>query len=119
MRILVTGSRDWDDAAAIDEAIKDATQGISWHKVTIVVGDCPTGADRLADQWALEREVDVERHRAAWNTYGRAAGPIRNLQMVNCGADLCLAFIRNGSRGASGCADYAEAKGILVRRFTA
>jgi hypothetical protein len=39
--------------------------------------------------------------------------------MVNLGADLVLAFIRNGSRGASHTADLAEQAGIETRRFTA
>lgn len=46
---------------------------------------------------------------------GRRAGIIRNLYMVNLGADLCLAFIQNGSRGAS-CADAAEHASIRFQR---
>ncbi|HEX5494188.1 MAG TPA: hypothetical protein VFX70_06390, partial [Mycobacteriales bacterium] len=46
------------------------------------------------------------------------AGPIRNARMVLDGADLCLAFIHNHSRGASGCADYAEQHGIRTIRNT-
>ncbi len=119
MRILVTASRDWDDEQVINDAIENATRGISWHKVTIVVGDCPTGGDRITAAWAAEREVDLEIHAARWDLYGRAAGPIRNNEMVDSGVDICLAFIKSNSRGATQCAAYAEATDIPVRRYVA
>lgn len=118
MRILITGSRDWDDVPAIYRALEEATRGISYHKVTIVHGQSGN-ADWIANDWAAEREIDVERHRARWDLYGRAAGPIRNNEMVDSGADICLAFIKNNSRGTTQCAAYAEACGIPVKRFHA
>ena len=38
---------------------------------------------------------------ADWPAHGRAAGFQRNAEMVAAGATVCLAFIRNGLRGAS------------------
>lgn len=121
MRILVTGSRDWTDSEAIDSAL--------WHAwtdagcpdrstVTLVHGGA-RGADHIAAAIARRVGLNVECHPAAWDTRGRAAGKIRNAEMVNAGADVCLAFIRNESRGATHCADLAEAKGIPTQRVTA
>lgn len=53
-----------------------------------------------------------------WTKYGRAAGPIRNKEMVRLGADLCLAFPDHpkgqGSRGTWGCIDLAHQAGIPI-----
>jgi len=119
-RILVTGSRDWDNFDVVQAAL--ATACYQNVPAVIVNGACPTGADAIASWWIRSHKViglTEERHPADWTTHGRAAGPIRNKHMVDLGADIALAFIRNGSRGATGCADLAEAAGIPVRRWTA
>ncbi|NUP15463.1 MAG: DUF2493 domain-containing protein [Streptomyces sp.] len=125
-RVLVTGSRDWEDRAAIDDFLTSLAAANVFHNRTTVVvhGACPTGADAIADDWARYHAarsplVEFERHPANWSLNGKRAGFIRNARMVNLGADLCLAFIRNGSRGASHTAALAEQAGIPVRRFTA
>lgn len=129
MRLLITGSRDWSDKQMIRDALRGAVSGIRSRDVTLVHGDCPTGADRIADETGRLWGFDIEPHPADWSR-GRKAGPERNAHMVSLGADLCLAFIgdctsprctRSGahpSHGATGCADLAEAVGITtIRRY--
>lgn len=102
MRVLVTGSRDWDIKFKIDMILNEiyALADVLESSLTIVHGACPTGADHIADQWAHEREdVKVEHWPAKWELYGKAAGPRRNEAMVDAGADLCVAFLKDGSTG--------------------
>jgi YspA, cpYpsA-related SLOG family len=122
MRVLVTGSRTWNDAATIRlalEAVADAAIAANVPMVTVVHGACPNGADELADQWVRwyrgKTLVLAERHPALWTKYGKRAGIVRNEIMVSRGADLCLAFIRDDSPGATHCAELASDAGIPLR----
>ncbi|HSE05947.1 MAG TPA: DUF2493 domain-containing protein [Methylomirabilota bacterium] len=119
-RVLVTGSRDWEDELAVEGALAWAV----YQKVPAVIvhGACRTGADSIASRWTRSHRVvglTEEAHPALWQWHGKAAGPRRNAEMVNLGADICLAFIKDGSRGASHTAALAEKAGIPTRRFTA
>jgi hypothetical protein len=115
-RLLVTGSRTWTAEAAIRGALNDLHREYG-NRLVVVHGACSTGADAIADQWCRNLGVPAERYPADWNTYGRAAGPRRNQQMVDTRPDRCLGFIRSASRGASHCATAAQAAGIPVRRY--
>jgi hypothetical protein len=119
-RVLVTGSRDWADHDLVRDAL--AMARYQQDGMVVVHGACPSGADAIASWWVRRfrfLNIREERWPADWARLGRAAGPLRNRAMVEAGADLCLAFIRGGSRGASHCAALAEAAGIPVRRWTA
>ena len=119
-RILITGSRTWTDRDTIWRVLGDTVAPIDITRETVLVsGACPRGADALAEDWARRYGLTVERHRANWQLEGKRAGFIRNARMVNLGADICLAFIKDGSRGASHTARLAEEAGIETRRFTA
>jgi hypothetical protein len=120
VRILVTGSRTWDDLKTIAEALSEAWWVANPNEPFIIVhGDCYRGADVIAGRYARYMRWTVEPHPADWERYGKRAGFIRNIEMVKAGADACLAFIRDDSRGASHCADAAERHGIPTRRYRA
>ena len=119
-RVLITGSRNWEDKQAVWDALAPIARALPVDQDLVLVhGGCPTGADAMCDEWARGFGAVIEVHPANWATHGRAAGPIRNAHMVNLGADICLAFIRDNSRGASHTADLAEQAGITVRKWTA
>jgi hypothetical protein len=114
LRVLVTGSRTWTRARDITTAL-DALHTQHGDRLIVVHGACPRGADAIADAWCRRHGVAVERHPAAWST-GPAAGPARNAAMVATSPDLCVAFIRDNSPGATGCAHLAETAGIPTTR---
>lgn len=125
MRVIVTGGRFFDDISFVRLALSTLPSD------TVVVHGSASGADTLADQVALELGLEVERHPAKWKMHDwngisgvkchhrsrpddrcPAAGPRRNQEMADLGADLCIAF-----PGGSGTADMkkrAKAAGIEV-----
>ena len=120
-RVLVTGSRDWDAEESLRQAlIAAAFRGRQERDLIVVHGACPTGADVMANTWAKDYGFPAERHPADWTGYGKSAGFIRNAEMVALGADLCLAFYKQGAgnKGTDHCASLAEKAGIPVRRVT-
>ena len=111
-RVLVTGSRTWTAEAVIAAALRE-----HWSDGTVLVsGACPHGADAITERLWASWGGQIERHPADWAT-GRAAGMERNAVMVTAGADVCLAFIRDGSPGATHTARLADLAGIPVRRY--
>ena len=100
--ILVSGDRRWTHpdrlAQVLDQAVVEAG-----GSVRLLVGDCPTGADRHALRWARQRGIPVQVFPARWGqmaTEGkprRAAGPLRNLAMLDAldqapGGRMIVAF---------------------------
>lgn len=121
-RILVTGSRDWPDTQEgwdiIYRALREAVEDEDLRDVVLVHG-AARGADQTARKAAHFIGFGDEAHRPDWQYSGKRAGLLRNEHMVSLGADICLAFIKDNSRGASHCASLAEEAGIETRRFTA
>ncbi|MEU9415201.1 DUF2493 domain-containing protein [Streptomyces sp. NPDC048272] len=119
-RVIVTGSRDWTDADTIHEALDEVYCRVPAEQDFVLVhGGCPTGADAIAHAWAEPTAATIDIFIADWANQGKAAGPRRNVRMVAEGADLCLAFIKGGSRGATHTATIADRAGIPVKRWTA
>lgn len=127
MRILVCGGRDHDDY----EQVRDVLHGLldefpitygdeyktpDPKKITIVHGGAE-GADSHADDWCVVNWIVPEVYPADWETHGKAAGPIRNQQMLDTGIDLVLAFPTENSRGTWHMVKIAEKAGVPVRVF--
>lgn len=116
-RVLVTGSRNWQDRNIVFAALQEHLGGEM--EAVLVHGDCPSGADHHAQVWAdLQPGITAERHPADWNAHGKAAGPIRNQQMVDLGADVVLAFPHPDSRGTTHCVEAARRAGLRVKFYT-
>jgi hypothetical protein len=117
LRVLVTGSREWWDKGMVAaEIVRVATENsVSLHDVVVVHGDCPIGADMIAERFCFMNDIKTEPHPADWDRYGRTAGFLRNTQMVALGADICLAFWNGTSHGTADTIAKARRAGIPVR----
>lgn len=98
-------------------ALNDAAE--QYGRIVVVHGVHPKGADLHAHQWvttmkAIRSGHTEDPHPADWPRYGRPAGPIRNQQMVNLGAVVCLAFPYGKSDGTRDCMHRAKLAGIRV-----
>lgn len=123
MRLLITGSRAWDDAKTIREALNAVARGLITARdaeLVVVHGACPSGADAIGDMWVRSwadrtLHVTAERYPALWRKFGKRAGMVRNQQMIATRPDLVLAFIRDDSPGATHCAELAMEAGIPLK----
>lgn len=87
-RILVCGSRDWLNRDRILERLSEFV----YVSVTLIHGAC-RGADLLAADVGEQLGFDILPFPAKWREFGKAAGPIRNTQMIVEGRpDLVIAF---------------------------
>ena len=93
MKVLVTGDREWDDIETVVAALEQLPRD------TIVVHGACRGADSICAVVAEELGMPKPRgYPADWDKFKKAAGPIRNQQMLDSEhresepIDLCLAF---------------------------
>lgn len=113
-RLLVTGSRDWDDEAAVHGHLDRIS---SQHPDLEIIEGGARGADTHARAWAQKRGKKVTTYQADWKTHGRAAGPKRNQRMLDEGKpERVLAFSRDleNSKGTKDMVRRARRAGLPV-----
>ncbi len=95
-----------------------------WHTedeyrmpIVEIISGMATGADSAAVDWAITNWLKVHEFPADWNKHGKAAGPIRNQQMLDEGKpDLVVAF--PGGNGTADMVRRAKKAGIEVIEVT-
>ena len=106
MKLIIAGSRTITRMSAIGEAIR-LSQFVPYLITTVVSGRCPEGVDVLGERWAEQQGIPIEPFPADWKQYGRAAGPMRNQQMVDY-ADGLIAVWDGTSTGTGDVIRRAE-----------
>lgn len=113
--ILVTGDRHWQmDDDNQGGTVQAALHGYRSHNPVIVHG-AAKGVDSIADYYAQVYGYEVRPHPANWDKYHRAAGPIRNTEMLDEeNPNLVLAFHDDivGSKGTKNMVNQAIKRGI-------
>ena len=123
LRVAVVGTRHATDAhyASFADRLTDALMQHSYalsvtpelDGVTHLVSGGARGIDTLAERFAASEHgqgVEMVVFPAAWSTHGRAAGPLRNIE-IHDDADACVAFPDEGSRGTAHTISLFEASG--------
>ncbi len=93
MKLLVAGSRDFNDY----NLLKDAINKLNINPDLVICG-MARGADMLGYRYALENNINIEKHKPDWNAYGKRAGMLRNQQMCNRLSEEDIAIIFFGWR---------------------
>lgn len=79
-----------------------------------IISGCAKGADSVAVDWSIVNWLPCHKYSADWETHGKAAGPIRNQQMLDEGKpDLVVAF--PGGKGTADMVRRAKKAGVKVR----
>ncbi len=123
MRILCCGDRNWTSYEIIRRELEKLPEDVE------IIQGCARGADKISLNIAKSIGLKIISSKnnddiinnpgfpADWNKYGKAAGPIRNKQMLVEGKpDLVLAFHNNieNSKGTKNMVDIARKAGVKV-----
>lgn len=119
MRVLVCGSRHFKDKELLDQTLSEILEeNIRRKEWIVIINGGARGADTLARDWAIEKDLFAETYIADWDKYGRAAGPIRNADMLRLGKpDLVVAFLLPGSKGTKNMIDLATKANIPIKEI--
>lgn len=121
MRIVVCGSRTWEDEKIVHGVLSGFIDAADYHPLWDdefqVAHGAAKGADAFAGNWA-QRYADVEEVRfpADWEKHGKKAGFLRNQQMIEeFQPNVVLAFSEWPiTKGTQHTVDLAKKAGIPV-----
>jgi hypothetical protein len=95
MKVLVCGSREWDNPHIIWDALSALREFYPDDDIELIHGDA-RGADKIAGNAAKALGMSVTPVPAEWEKFGKVAGPMRNKEMLGMNPDTVLAFRCDG-----------------------
>jgi hypothetical protein len=117
MKILVTGDRNWTSYEVVRNTLVAIMEefAVEGQPLTLIHG-AAKGADTIAGEIADGLDFKVVPVPADWERYGKAAGPIRNLNMLDMLPELVLAFHNDleNSKGTRNCVEEAKKRDVPV-----
>ena len=121
LRIIIAGSRDFNDYKLLKTSIRDilkdtSLDGIS--KIKIISGTA-RGADQLGERFAKQFKLEVIKFPADWDRFGKRAGSIRNEKSAKYSVEdnnygMLVAFWDGESRGTKHMINLAKKHGLEV-----
>ena len=114
MRILICGSRNWNDPQPIAEILDDHIGLLQEGQGLVLIHGGARGADSVAHAEAQRRQIPTITEKADWTRYGKGAGPVRNQLMLDKHApDAVYAFRSTGrSTGTDDMIKRAKKAGV-------
>ena len=91
LNVIVAGGRDYSDYNAVKTKLDNFRSTLKPGTEINIISGGAKGADNLGERYASENKLGIQRFKADWNEYGKAAGPIRNADMAAEG-DVLIAF---------------------------
>ena len=116
MRIIIAGSRTIagrDGELAVLEAITEAMEAWGIQEVTEIVTGGARGADELGKQFSERFGIAHKEFPADWDTHGKKAGYLRNVEMADY-ADALVLVWDGKSKGSKMMKDIAERRWMPV-----
>ena len=122
VRILICGGRHFEEynffEACVDSFLEN--HDFDYTALELVSGGC-IGTDKLAERFAVEHGCVIKVFPANWKQYGKAAGPIRNKQMIEyinqAEQKFVIAFTSVNSKGSLGTIKMANNYNIPVTQI--
>lgn len=118
MRALVFGDRKWFHQGVLFEVLDDIHAATP---ITVVIEGEAQGADKMGKWWARSRGIEVDAYPADWNRFGKAAGPIRNQDMLKNGRPHMGIGFHDDIQSSKGTKDMLKRllkAGVPVRLFS-
>lgn len=106
VRYIIAGSRNFQNYSLMEKTLNSLNLGPDDE---IVSGDA-RGADTLGAEYGTRHGIPVIHFPAQWDTYGKAAGFIRNEEMAEYG-DYLVVFWDGVSRGTAQMIQAMKRKG--------
>lgn len=96
---IICGDRNYTDYYDFEQHMKKVVEEEKHGLPDGVISGHARGADTMGEQWAKENNLSLDIFPADWETYGKAAGHIRNAEMLKAQPQLVVAFLAQGSKG--------------------
>lgn len=116
MNLAIIGSREFTDQVKFELYLHEAIE--QWGMPDKIVSGGARGADTLGERWAKANGYTIDNgkliiHKADWDKHGKAAGIIRNYDIIR-DATHFLAFPSHKGRGTQHTVGVAQGKNMPV-----
>ena len=113
-RIIVCGNKDFKDR---EFCLKKLKEMIPKYTNPEIISGHASGADTFGEEFARIEGIKYSVFKAEWKRYGKAAGPIRNREMLNYAMEetpVIIAFWNGTRRGTKNMVEQARKAGAEV-----